>query len=269
MRASTNAVHHRANDTLHNIWGSQRHSRCYRAPIVVYSRTRTHRNAFRGVQVQLLWARQQLLHGRSQLIAIGKQLSPAKDVQPQPGSRQGHHQTPDISDVPHSPGAHQRKQDVVILLPLVLVHCGNLQATSTQADFRALSGAVKSLEGTQSHYSRCDVMCGTLAGLCARHEHVHRRWQLMMMQGMCRGKKWRLVSPEGISKCKGVGSNEATGQPPRKDIAPAREAICGYALLSKTQQPRATHTYSTPHTQVMYTSRQFADCATTWTASRF
>jgi len=75
----------------------------------------------------------------------------------------------------------------------------------------------------------------------------------MMMQGMCRGKKWRLVSPEGISKCKGVGSNEATGQPPRKD---------------KTQQPGATHRYSTPHTQVMYTSLQFADCATKWTASR-
>ena len=84
--------------------------------------------------MQLLWARQQLLHGRSQLIAVGKQLSPAKDVQPQPGPRQGHYQTPDIPDVPHCPGAHQGKQDVVVLLPLVLVHCGDLQATSIQAD---------------------------------------------------------------------------------------------------------------------------------------
>lgn len=106
--------------------------------------TRTHRNTFRGVQMQLLWPRQQLLHGRSQLIAVGKQLSPAKDVHPQPGPRQGHHQAPNIPDVPHCPGAHQRQQDVVILLPLVLVHCRDLQATSTQADVRARGGAVRS-----------------------------------------------------------------------------------------------------------------------------
>ncbi len=112
----------------------------------VHSMTRTHRNTFRGVQMQLLWARQQLLHGWSQFIAVGKQLSPAKDVQPQPGPRQGHYQTPDIPDVAHCPGAHQGKQDVVILLPLILVHCRNLQAASTQADVGAHSGAVRSLQ---------------------------------------------------------------------------------------------------------------------------
>lgn len=63
--------------------------------------------ALRGVQVQLVGPSQQLLHGRSQLIAVGKQLSPAKDIKAQPGPGEGHYQPPHIPDVPYCPGAHQ------------------------------------------------------------------------------------------------------------------------------------------------------------------
>ena len=43
----------------------------------------------------------------------------AEDVQPQPGARESHDETPDVPDVSDGPGPHQRQQDVVVLLPLV------------------------------------------------------------------------------------------------------------------------------------------------------
>ena len=77
--------------------------------------------------MQLLGPGQQLLHGGPQLIAVGKELCPAKDVQPQASPGHGHHQPAHIPDVPHCPGAHQGEQDVVVLLALVLVHSRYLQ----------------------------------------------------------------------------------------------------------------------------------------------
>lgn len=82
--------------------------------------------------MQPLWSSQQLLHGWSQLIAVGKQLSSAKDVEAQPGPGEGYYKPPHIPDVPHCPCAYQRQQDIVILLALVLIHRGNLQQVEPQ-----------------------------------------------------------------------------------------------------------------------------------------
>lgn len=64
--------------------------------------------------------------GGLQLIAVGKERLAAKDIEAQARATHGHHQPPHIPDVPHRPRPHQGQQDVVVLLPLVLVHCCHL-----------------------------------------------------------------------------------------------------------------------------------------------
>lgn len=51
---------------------------------------------FMRSDVQLQWPGSELVEGGSQLKAVLEQGDPGKDVQTQPGSRHGHHQTPHI-----------------------------------------------------------------------------------------------------------------------------------------------------------------------------
>lgn len=78
----------------------------------------------------LSWPGQQPAERRLQLKAVGKQAPPPKHVQPQPSSTEGHHQPPDIPQVPHHSCANQRQQHKVVLLSLVLVNRGDLQGES-------------------------------------------------------------------------------------------------------------------------------------------
>ncbi len=118
-------------------------------------------------------------------------------------------------------------------------------------------------EGLSEAY-RCNVVCGALAGVCARREHAHKEMVAgVNARHVQRAKKWWQESALGISWCEGGGSKQITGQRPKKHIAPVRETTCRYVILSKTKQPGATRTYSTPHMQVICVILQVADCAIT------
>jgi hypothetical protein len=95
------------------------------------SKPQPHLPVLLWLQCQLSGSGQQVLEGGLHLVAVGKQRLAAEDVEAQPGATHGHHQPPHIPEVTHGPAPHQGEQDVVVLLPLVLVHRLHLHLTSS------------------------------------------------------------------------------------------------------------------------------------------
>ena len=74
-----------------------------------------------GQQLQLGRSLGQQPEGRRQFETVGEERRPSEDVEAEPGARHGHHQTADVAQVADLARPHQRQQDVVVLLALVLV----------------------------------------------------------------------------------------------------------------------------------------------------
>lgn len=74
----------------------------------------------------------QLAERGRQLEAVPEQRHPCKHVQAKAGARHRHHQTTHVTQVAHGLCAHQRQQDIVVLLALVLVDCGDLVGAANE-----------------------------------------------------------------------------------------------------------------------------------------
>ena len=64
-----------------------------------------------------------------QLRATAEEAGPGQHIESQPSSRHGHYQSTHIPQMADVLGTHQGEDDIIILLPLVAVHCGHLWST--------------------------------------------------------------------------------------------------------------------------------------------
>lgn len=88
-------------------------------------------------QVKTSGSRRELLESWSELEAVLEKGDSGEDVEAESGTRHGHDQTAHIPQVTHGFGSDERKEDVVVLLTLVLIHCGHFVRSSNQRIPRA------------------------------------------------------------------------------------------------------------------------------------
>ena len=70
------------------------------------------------------------VEGGLQLEAVLEEIDPGKDIEAESGTRHGHDQTSNISQVTHVEGADQGEENVVVLLTLKFVHRRDLVRNS-------------------------------------------------------------------------------------------------------------------------------------------
>ena len=85
--------------------------------------------------------------GGLQLMAAAEEGNSGEDDEAETGTRHGNHQTSHISEVAHKAGAHQREDDVIILLPLETINSAHLQGGTHDTS----SDAVIATPRGQSH----------------------------------------------------------------------------------------------------------------------
>ena len=83
-------------------------------------------------EMEIIWPFAQYVEGGLELEAIPEQPYPSKDVEAEPGSRHGHDETTDVTQVADILCFNQAQQNVVILLTLKLVHRRDFVGPSNQ-----------------------------------------------------------------------------------------------------------------------------------------
>mmetsp|Transcript_29900 Transcript_29900/g.103322 ORF Transcript_29900/g.103322 Transcript_29900/m.103322 type:complete len:313 (+) Transcript_29900:696-1634(+) len=127
---------------------------------------------------------------RRELGALSEERGPSEDVEPQSRARHGHDQAPDVAHVPHGLCAHEREEDVVVLLALVFVHgcdlAGHAVARVVLAPLRKHIPQKVLLAVIRCQHANARGRVAEEA-----HVHVRRDYELGFSEVLVKVRRWR------------------------------------------------------------------------------